>query len=134
MDDFSFARNETKFLQFVGLEKVWDVKPLVTGKEIMSVLQLKSGGPLVREWQQKLPAWQLAHPSGIAEACLDWMKETHSKRILRLDKYFEGRERPSVLDAEVYYICSEIGLESSYGKKILSSYGSKGGKEIKALG
>lgn len=34
----------------LGLEKVWDVKPLVNGKEIMSVLQLKSGGPLVREW------------------------------------------------------------------------------------
>lgn len=33
-----------------GLENVWDVKPLVNGKEIMNVLQLKSGGPLVREW------------------------------------------------------------------------------------
>lgn len=33
-----------------GLEKVWDEKPLVNGKEIMNVLQLKSGGPLVREW------------------------------------------------------------------------------------
>ncbi|KAJ0024008.1 hypothetical protein Pint_07651 [Pistacia integerrima] len=32
-----------------GLEKVWDVKPLVNGKEIMSVLQLKSGWPLIRE-------------------------------------------------------------------------------------
>ncbi|KAJ0084221.1 hypothetical protein Patl1_29958 [Pistacia atlantica] len=54
-------------------EKVWDVKPLVNWKEIMSVLQLKFGGPLVKEW--------LAHPSGIAEDCLDWMKETHSKRV-----------------------------------------------------
>ncbi|KAJ0085549.1 hypothetical protein Patl1_07797 [Pistacia atlantica] len=34
----------------LGLEKVWDVKPLVNGKEITSVLQLKYGGPLVREW------------------------------------------------------------------------------------
>ncbi|KAL5776409.1 hypothetical protein ACOSP7_009335 [Xanthoceras sorbifolium] len=67
----------------LGLEKVWDVKPLVNGKEIMNVLQLKSGGPLVREWQQKLLAWQLAHASGTAEECLDWMKETHQKRIKR---------------------------------------------------
>ncbi|KAJ9167161.1 hypothetical protein P3X46_021831 [Hevea brasiliensis] len=64
----------------LGLEKIWDVKPLVNGKEIMSVLQLKSGGPLVREWQQKLLAWQLAHPTGTAEECLDWMKQTHLKR------------------------------------------------------
>lgn len=38
------------FGQNTGLEKIWDAKPLVGGKEIMSVLQLKSGGPLVREW------------------------------------------------------------------------------------
>ncbi|GMI83037.1 hypothetical protein like AT1G22660 [Hibiscus trionum] len=64
-----------------GLEKVWDLKPLVNGKDIMNVLQLKVGGPLVREWQQKAISWQLAHPSGSAEEFLDWMKETHSKRI-----------------------------------------------------
>ncbi|XP_038724411.1 tRNA nucleotidyltransferase cca2-like [Tripterygium wilfordii] len=64
----------------LGLEKVWEVKPLINGKDIMSVLQLKSGGPLVSEWQRKLLAWQLAHPSGTAEECLDWMKENHLKR------------------------------------------------------
>ncbi|KAJ6360676.1 hypothetical protein OIU77_004650 [Salix suchowensis] len=64
----------------LGLEKVWDLKPLVNGKDIMTVLHLKSGGPIVREWQQKLLAWQLAHPAGTVEECLDWMKETHSKR------------------------------------------------------
>ncbi|THF96961.1 hypothetical protein TEA_003592 [Camellia sinensis var. sinensis] len=64
----------------LGLEKVWEMKPLVNGKEIMSVLQLKTGGPLVKEWQQKLLEWQLAHPSGTTEECLDWMKQNHSKR------------------------------------------------------
>ncbi|CAK9170234.1 unnamed protein product [Ilex paraguariensis] len=63
-----------------GLEKIWEVKPLVNGKDIMSVLQLRTGGPLVREWQQKLLEWQLAHPSGTAEECIDWMRQTHSKR------------------------------------------------------
>ncbi|XP_010534110.1 PREDICTED: putative CCA tRNA nucleotidyltransferase 2 [Tarenaya hassleriana] len=65
----------------LGLEKIWDVKPLVNGKEIMNVLQLKSGGPLIREWQQKLVTWQLAYPSGKADECIDWMKETNAKRI-----------------------------------------------------
>ncbi|CAN1324403.1 tRNA nucleotidyltransferase cca2 [Linum perenne] len=64
----------------LGLDNVWDMKPLINGKEIINVLQLKSGGPLVREWQQKLMAWQLAHPTGTADECLDWMKETHAKR------------------------------------------------------
>lgn len=41
-----------RFLSHVdaGLDKVWEVKPLVDGKEIMSILDLKTGGPLVREW------------------------------------------------------------------------------------
>lgn len=64
----------------LGLEKVWEMKPLVNGKEIMNILQIKSGGPVVREWQQKLLEWQLAHPSGSAEECLDWMKQAQSKR------------------------------------------------------
>ncbi|XP_048131301.1 tRNA nucleotidyltransferase cca2 [Rhodamnia argentea] len=65
----------------LGLEKIWEVKPLVTGKDIMNVLQLKSGGPLVKEWQQKLLAWQLANPAGTADECLEWMRQTHLKRI-----------------------------------------------------
>ncbi|PPS11746.1 hypothetical protein GOBAR_AA08891 [Gossypium barbadense] len=77
-DDVPFT---SKLRVLTGLEKVWDLKPLVNGKDIMNVLQLKVGGPLVREWQQKALSWQLAHPSGTAEECLDWMKETHSKRI-----------------------------------------------------
>ncbi|KAM4102996.1 hypothetical protein ACJW30_06G045500 [Castanea mollissima] len=65
----------------LGLEKVWDVKPLVNGKDIMSVLQLKAGGPLIRVWHQKLLAWQLAHPYGTAEESTDWMRQSHSKRV-----------------------------------------------------
>ncbi|XP_073023389.1 tRNA nucleotidyltransferase cca2-like isoform X1 [Primulina eburnea] len=64
----------------LGLEKVWEVKPLVNGKDIMSILQLKSGGPVVKEWQQKLLEWQLAHPSGSSEECVDWMKQSQAKR------------------------------------------------------
>ncbi|XP_038886744.1 tRNA nucleotidyltransferase cca2 [Benincasa hispida] len=69
----------------LGLENVWEVKPLVNGKEIMNILQLKAGGPLVREWQQKILAWQLARPSGTSEECLDWIREMHSKRV-KLDE------------------------------------------------
>ncbi|KAK2633195.1 hypothetical protein EUGRSUZ_L00378 [Eucalyptus grandis] len=65
----------------LGLEKIWEVKPLVTGKDIMNILQLKCGGPSVKEWQQKLLAWQLANPAGTADECLEWMRQTHLKRI-----------------------------------------------------
>lgn len=64
----------------LGLDKVWEVKPLLDGKAIMGILQLKTGGPLVREWQERLLRWQLAHPHGTAEECRDWMMQSQSKR------------------------------------------------------
>ncbi|KEH43581.1 putative CCA tRNA nucleotidyltransferase [Medicago truncatula] len=64
----------------LGLEKVWDVKPLINGKDVMKVLQLK-GGPLVKEWLDKTMAWQLANPSGTAEKCIEWLEEANSKRV-----------------------------------------------------
>ncbi|CAH2033639.1 unnamed protein product [Thlaspi arvense] len=63
----------------LGLENIWDVKPLVNGREIMQIAELK-GGSLIREWQQKLLTWQLAYPNGSSEECKDWMRETKAKR------------------------------------------------------
>ncbi|GAB4861444.1 hypothetical protein Ancab_036646 [Ancistrocladus abbreviatus] len=63
----------------LGLDKVWEVKPLVNGKDIMNILHLKPG-PDVRNWTQKIIEWQLAHPAAGAEECLEWMKETSAKR------------------------------------------------------
>ncbi|KAL0437964.1 UNVERIFIED_CONTAM: CCA tRNA nucleotidyltransferase, mitochondrial [Sesamum latifolium] len=74
-----FHRVENTIME-MGLEKIWELKPLVNGKDIMSMLQLKSGGPIVKEWQQKLLEWQLAHPSGSADECIEWMRQTQSKR------------------------------------------------------
>lgn len=64
----------------LGLEKVWDVKPLINGKDVMKVLQLK-GGPLVKEWVDKTMAWQLANPSETAKECINWLREANSKRV-----------------------------------------------------
>lgn len=64
----------------LGLERVWEVKPLLNGSELMAALDLKTGGPLVREWQQKCLEWQLAHPSATAQECKDWVGEALTKR------------------------------------------------------
>ncbi|XP_010477526.1 PREDICTED: putative CCA tRNA nucleotidyltransferase 2 [Camelina sativa] len=63
----------------LGLDNIWDVKPLVNGREIMQIAELK-GGSLIREWQQKLLTWQLANPNGTSEECKDWMREVKAKR------------------------------------------------------
>ncbi|KAJ9562444.1 hypothetical protein OSB04_007604 [Centaurea solstitialis] len=65
----------------LDLEKIWEVKPLINGKEIMRLLGLEKGGPVVSEWQRKLLQWQLAYPSGGEVECVDWMmRETQLKR------------------------------------------------------
>ncbi|XP_027365426.1 putative CCA tRNA nucleotidyltransferase 2 [Abrus precatorius] len=69
-----------KSITKLGLEKVWDIKQLINGKDVMNVLQLR-GGPLVKEWLDKAMAWQLAHPSGTADECIEWLRETNSKRV-----------------------------------------------------
>nr|XP_029145461.1 putative CCA tRNA nucleotidyltransferase 2 isoform X2 [Arachis hypogaea] len=64
----------------LGLDNVWEVKPLISGEDIMNVLQLKEG-PLVKEWKEKSMAWQLANPFRTTEECIDWLRETNSKRV-----------------------------------------------------
>ncbi|KAK4391653.1 CCA tRNA nucleotidyltransferase, mitochondrial [Sesamum angolense] len=70
----------SKIRILAGLDKVWELKPVVDGRGIMHVLQLNSGGPVVREWQDKVVEWQLAHPSGSTTECTEWMRQTLSKR------------------------------------------------------
>ncbi|CAA7027228.1 unnamed protein product [Microthlaspi erraticum] len=62
----------------LGLDNIWDVKPLVNGKEIMQIAEVS--GSRIREWQQKIITWQLAYPNGSADECKDWMKEIKAKR------------------------------------------------------
>ncbi|CAN1343429.1 tRNA nucleotidyltransferase cca2 [Linum perenne] len=61
----------------LGLDGIWEMQPLLDGKEIIDALPLKSD---VREWKHKLFVWQLAHPTGTADQCLDWLRKTHWNR------------------------------------------------------
>ncbi|CDY12519.1 BnaC07g13590D [Brassica napus] len=63
----------------LGLDSIWDVNPLVNGRVIMEIAELK-GGYHIREWQQKLLTWQLAYPNGSADECKDWMRKVKAKR------------------------------------------------------
>ncbi|KAK1428524.1 hypothetical protein QVD17_17359 [Tagetes erecta] len=75
-----FREFEQEILR-LGLDKVWEIKPLINGKDIMKLLELGKGGPVVSEWQRKLLQWQLAYPSGTVEECVDWMtREAQLKR------------------------------------------------------
>jgi len=63
----------------LDLDGVWKLKPVLDGKSIMGVMQVKSGGPLIGKWQQRALKWQLAHPNGTMDECIEWMKQSQSK-------------------------------------------------------
>nr|CAB3463211.1 unnamed protein product [Digitaria exilis] len=63
-----------------GLDEVSKLKPVLDGKSIMGVMQVKSGGPLIGKWQQRALKWQLAHPDGTVDECIEWIKQSQSKR------------------------------------------------------
>ncbi|KAG0520248.1 hypothetical protein BDA96_08G057600 [Sorghum bicolor] len=67
------------FITDLDLDGVWKLKPVLDGKSIMGVMQVK-GGPLIGKWQQRVLKWQLAHPNGTVDECIEWMKQSQSKR------------------------------------------------------
>ncbi|CAO2036751.1 unnamed protein product [Urochloa humidicola] len=63
----------------LGLHGVWELKPLLNGDSIKEVLQ-EPEGPLIGEWLRRAVKWQLAHPNGTRDECIEWMKQSRSKR------------------------------------------------------
>ncbi|EQC42195.1 hypothetical protein SDRG_01034 [Saprolegnia diclina VS20] len=57
------------FVADASLDRVWDLKPILNGKDLIARLQLPPG-PAVRVMQEKAIAFQLAHPSASADDCL----------------------------------------------------------------
>ncbi|KAJ3671453.1 hypothetical protein LUZ60_007532 [Juncus effusus] len=74
-----YLRAESAITQ-LDLDGVWKAKLMLDGKAIMGILQLKSGGPAIGIWQQRLIKWQLANPKGTADDCIDWIKQSQAKR------------------------------------------------------
>eukprot|EP00898_Chlorokybus_atmophyticus_P008259 jgi/Chlat1/8434/Chrsp80S07921 len=64
-------RNVEAAVVGLGLEGVWNIKPLLDGKAVMQLLKLQ-GQKLGQVMDQQL-RWQLAHPSGTADDCRTWL-------------------------------------------------------------
>ncbi|XP_062025883.1 tRNA nucleotidyltransferase cca2-like [Rosa rugosa] len=54
-----FRKVQSAIIDDLCLDKVWDVKPLLRGTDIIKHLGLKSGGPVVSERKWKVFAWVL---------------------------------------------------------------------------
>ncbi|KAH9106744.1 hypothetical protein LEN26_014491 [Aphanomyces euteiches] len=56
-----------------GLGNIWEMKPLLNGKEVMDALALKPG-PAVKAMQDAMIVFQLQHPDTTREACLEHLQ------------------------------------------------------------
>ncbi|UPQ97822.1 mitochondrial CCA tRNA nucleotidyltransferase [Chloropicon primus] len=53
------------------IDKAWQMKPLVNGKDLINLLNAK--GPVIGKAVQEMTKWQLAHPDGSAEDCKEYL-------------------------------------------------------------
>eukprot|EP00878_Enallax_costatus_P025390 GHUV01027165.1.p1 GENE.GHUV01027165.1~~GHUV01027165.1.p1 ORF type:complete len:349 (+),score=115.59 GHUV01027165.1:497-1543(+) len=60
-----------------GLADCWQWKPLLDGKQLMEILKLPKG-PALGHATAAVMDWQLAHPQGSREECIEHMKATHA--------------------------------------------------------
>ncbi|KAM7477818.1 hypothetical protein LguiA_026031 [Lonicera macranthoides] len=74
-----------KLRMLADLEKIWEMKPLLNGNNIINVLDLKGGGPIVGELQKKLVEQQLLRRCRNRDECVEWLKQTHSKCSEKFD-------------------------------------------------
>ncbi|KAG5575671.1 hypothetical protein H5410_055805 [Solanum commersonii] len=93
---------------FAFLGSAWELLNLI-GHSSFS----KSGGPVVREWQQKLLEWQLAHPSGSTEESLDWMKWSYNQKY----------QKPKLSTTTMVALVSQCFVSSGISRAFLSRFG-----------
>ncbi|GMH37921.1 hypothetical protein BSKO_05805 [Bryopsis sp. KO-2023] len=58
-----------------NLQEAWTIKPLLGGKEVMSVLEMERGGPELGKAMEHGMNWQLANPEGTKEQLAEYLKE-----------------------------------------------------------
>lgn len=70
-------------IEAAGLAEAWSIKPLLSGKEVMSSLGMSSGGPMLGVAMNRLMEWQLENPCASKEDCNQWLN-TSLKSELKL--------------------------------------------------
>ncbi|KAG9290793.1 hypothetical protein G9A89_011756 [Geosiphon pyriformis] len=62
----------------LGLQDAYEIKPIINGKEIIQLLDIRMG-PGFKEYQQWVLEWQLEHPEGTKEKCKEYIKDKYKE-------------------------------------------------------
>ncbi|TPX32712.1 hypothetical protein SmJEL517_g04241 [Synchytrium microbalum] len=61
-------------VQDLGLLDVYSLKPIIDGREVSSLLNLRPS-PQIAEALERVIEWQLEHENGTREECIEWLRE-----------------------------------------------------------
>lgn len=67
----SYMRKIDEAAVSLKLDKAWQIRPLINGKEVMKILDAK--GPIIGKATGEMISWQLAHPDATVEECKEWL-------------------------------------------------------------
>ena len=57
-----------------GIADAWQIKPLLSGKELMSSFGMTKGGPILGKATTRLMEWQLENPRAARDECERWLR------------------------------------------------------------
>lgn len=76
-DDFNSVLENCLSIRNFAIEQdligVWDIKPLLNGKEVMVLLDIKAGQAVKRALEKQIH-WMLENPKASVDECKEWMK------------------------------------------------------------
>ncbi|TFK76716.1 hypothetical protein BDN72DRAFT_806767 [Pluteus cervinus] len=68
----------------LGLADTGDAKYLLTGREVQQALEVPKAGPWIGEALNKVFDWQLDHPEGTKDECIEWLKQLRDSGKLKI--------------------------------------------------
>ncbi|GJP39925.1 hypothetical protein CLOM_g24246, partial [Closterium sp. NIES-68] len=74
-DQSEFYLKVLQAVHVMGLDGVWDTKPILNGRDVVAALALGKGDSRTGYWMDRVMEWQLAHSgNGSIEECMAWLK------------------------------------------------------------
>lgn len=59
-----------------GISDCWTWKPVLDGKQVMSLMGMEKGGPALGQIMERVVDWQLCHPQGAPEECRQYLLDS----------------------------------------------------------
>ncbi|KAF9454980.1 hypothetical protein P691DRAFT_792086 [Macrolepiota fuliginosa MF-IS2] len=77
--------NFAQKVENLKLQDAGDMRPLLDGRQTVAALEAKKPGAWVGQVLNKIIEWQLEHPEGTRDECIDWLRQQRGAGRLQID-------------------------------------------------